>query len=334
MHTVTLIPGDGIGPEVTAAACEVIAAAGVAINWERVTAGAAAIDEFGTPLPQPVLASITKNKVALKGPLTTPVAGGFPSVNVSLRKKLDLYCNLRPVQSLAGIKTRYENIDLVIIRENTEGLYGGAEFPVGPDGAVASRSITRAASRRIAEFAFEYAVQRGRKKITAVHKANILKKTDGLFLACCREVARAYPDIAYGEMIVDNLCLQLVQDPHQFDVLVLPNLYGDIVSDLCSGFVGGLGLVPGANIGRECSIFEAVHGSAPDLAGKNQANPTALILSAALMLEQLGEKEAAGRIRQAVERVLKEGTRLTPDLGGRATTAQYTEALCKALQKT
>ncbi|HHW54125.1 MAG: isocitrate/isopropylmalate dehydrogenase family protein [bacterium] len=334
MHTVTLIPGDGIGPEVTAAACEVIAAAGVAINWERVTAGAAAIDEFGTPLPQPVLASIAKNKVALKGPLTTPVAGGFPSVNVSLRKKLDLYCNLRPVQSLAGIKTRYENIDLVIIRENTEGLYGGAEFPVGPDGAVASRSITRAASRRIAEFAFEYAVQRGRKKITAVHKANILKKTDGLFLACCREVARAYPDIAYGEMIVDNLCLQLVQDPHQFDVLVLPNLYGDIVSDLCSGFVGGLGLVPGANIGRECSIFEAVHGSAPDLAGKNQANPTALILSAALMLEQLGEKEAAGRIRQAVERVLKEGTRLTPDLGGRATTAQYTEALCKALQKT
>lgn len=334
MHTVTLIPGDGIGPEVTAAACEVIAAAGVAINWEKVTAGAAAIDEFGTPLPQPVLASITKNKVALKGPLTTPVAGGFPSVNVSLRKKLDLYCNLRPVQSLAGIKTRYENIDLVIIRENTEGLYGGAEFPVGPDGAVASRSITRAASRRIAEFAFEYAVQRGRKKITAVHKANILKKTDGLFLACCREVARAYPDIAYGEMIVDNLCLQLVQDPHQFDVLVLPNLYGDIVSDLCSGFVGGLGLVPGANIGRECSIFEAVHGSAPDLAGKNQANPTALILSAALMLEQLGEKEAAGRIRQAVERVLKEGTRLTPDLGGRATTAQYTEALCKALQKT
>ncbi|MDI9568041.1 MAG: isocitrate/isopropylmalate family dehydrogenase, partial [Bacillota bacterium] len=311
MHTVTLIPGDGIGPEVTAAACEVIAAAGVAINWERVTAGAAAIDEFGTPLPQPVLASIAKNKVALKGPLTTPVAGGFPSVNVSLRKKLDLYCNLRPVQSLAGIKTRYENIDLVIIRENTEGLYGGAEFPVGPDGAVASRSITRAASRRIAEFAFEYAVQRGRKKITAVHKANILKKTDGLFLACCREVARAYPDIAYGEMIVDNLCLQLVQDPHQFDVLVLPNLYGDIVSDLCSGFVGGLGLVPGANIGRECSIFEAVHGSAPDLAGKNQANPTALILSAALMLEQLGEKEAAGRIRQAVERVLKEGTRLT-----------------------
>lgn len=334
MHTVTLIPGDGIGPEVTAAACEVIAAAGVAINWEKVTAGAAAIDEFGTPLPQPVLASIAKNKVALKGPLTTPVAGGFPSVNVSLRKKLDLYCNLRPVQSLAGIKTRYENIDLVIIRENTEGLYGGAEFPVGPDGAVASRSITRAASRRIAEFAFEYAVQRGRKKITAVHKANILKKTDGLFLACCREVARAYPDIAYGEMIVDNLCLQLVQDPHQFDVLVLPNLYGDIVSDLCSGFVGGLGLVPGANIGRECSIFEAVHGSAPDLAGKNQANPTALILSAALMLEQLGEKEAAGRIRQAVERVLKEGTRLTPDLGGRATTAQYTEALCKALQKT
>ena len=199
---------------------------------------------------------------------------------------------------------------------------------------MATRIITRAASHRIAEFAFAYAAKRGRKKVTAVHKANILKKTDGLFLACCREVARAYPDIAYGEMIVDNLCLQLVQDPHQFDVLVLPNLYGDIVSDLCSGFVGGLGLVPGANIGRECSIFEAVHGSAPDLAGKNQANPTALILSAALMLEQLGEKEAAGRIRQAVERVLKEGTRLTPDLGGRATTAQYTEALCKALQKT
>ncbi|MGI6142958.1 MAG: isocitrate/isopropylmalate dehydrogenase family protein [bacterium] len=333
MHTVTLIPGDGIGPEVTAAACEVIVAAGVSINWETVAAGTAAIEEFGTPLPQQVLDSVTKNKVALKGPVTTPVAGGFPSVNVSLRKKLDLYCNLRPVQSLPGVNTRYENIDLVIIRENTEGLYGGVEFPAGPDAVVATRIITRAASHRIAEFAFAYAAKRGRKKVTAVHKANILKKTDGLFLACCRDVAQAFPSIAYEEIIIDNLCLQLVQNPHQFDILVLPNLYGDIVSDLCSGFVGGLGLVPGANIGRECSIFEAVHGSAPDLAGKNQANPTALILSSVIMLEHLGEREAARRIRQAVETVLKEGTRLTPDLGGCATTTQYTAALCKALLK-
>ena len=331
VHNITLIPGDGIGPEIAAAARQVIDASGVQINWEVVAAGADVIEQYGTPLPTQVLDSIKKNKVALKAPVTTPVGGGFRSVNVALRKELDLYANLRPAQSLPSIITRFSDVDLVIVRENTEDLYAGVEHMVGDNAAESIKIITREASERIARFAFDYAVKHNRKKVTAVHKANIMKLSDGLFLRCAREVAAQYPQIQYEEVIVDAMSMKLVQNPNQYDVLVLPNLYGDIISDLCAGLVGGVGVAPGANIGTEYAVFEAVHGSAPDIAGQNKANPLALILSGIMMLEYLGEGAAAQRITTAVEKVLQQGTDLTPDLGGKATTTQMTAAILQHL---
>jgi len=331
-YTVTLIPGDGIGPEVVAATVRVLTATGIPFEWETQIAGAGAIGEFGTPLPPRVLESIRRNKVALKGPTETPVATGHRSVNVELRKQLDLYANLRPVESLPGVKSRYERVDLVVVRENTEDLYSGLEHVVVPGVVESLKIITEKASTRIAQFAFDYARPHGRKKVTAVHKANIMKLSDGLFLDCCRRVAKEHPDVAYEEVIVDNACMQLVLDPQRFDVLLLENLYGDIVSDLCAGFVGGLGMAPGANIGVSAALFEAVHGSAPDLAGKNLANPIALILSGALMLDHLREHDAAGRVRQAVRAVLAEGHALTRDLGGAAGTTEIAEAIARRVQ--
>jgi len=322
-YRVSLISGDGIGPEITQATKEVIAATGVKIVWEEVLAGQKAIEKENHPLPEKTLRSIKKNKVALKGPLATPIASGFPSVNVLLRKKLNLYANVRPAKTLEGIKSQFKNIDLIILRENTEDLYSGIEHIVAPGVVESIKVITKKASIRIAEFGFRYAQKNGRKKITAIHKANIMKLSDGLFLDCARKVSKKFPKIAYNEMIVDNACMQLVLHPHQFDILLLENLYGDIVSDLAAGLVGGLGVVPAANIGEKGAIFEAVHGTAPDIAGKNKANPTALILSGAMMLDYLGEKDAAGKIRQAIRRVLKKGTDLTADLGGNASTAAF-----------
>ncbi len=326
-YTATLIPGDGIGPEVAAAAVRVLSATGVAFEWETEPAGLSAIGEHGTPLPPRVLESVRRNKIALKGPTETPVAGGHRSVNVALRKELDLYANLRPVKTLPGIKSRYEGVDLVVVRENTEDLYSGLEHVVVPGVVESIKIITERASTRIAMFAFDYAQAHGRKRVTAVHKANIMKLSDGLFLDCCRVVAKQYPGIAYDEIIVDNCCMQLVLDPTRFDLLLLENLYGDIVSDLCAGFIGGLGLAPGANIGESVAVFEAVHGSAPDIAGKNLANPTALVLSSAMMLDHLGEREAAARVRHAVHEVLREGKKLTRDLGGSAGTTEIAEAI-------
>lgn len=331
-HNVTLLTGDGIGPEIAAAARQVIDATGVQINWEEVAAGADMIDQHGTPLPAQVLDSIKKNKVALKAPITTPVGGGFRSVNVTLRKELDLYANLRPAKSLPAVVTRYQDVDLVIVRENTEDLYAGVEHMVGKDAAESIKIITREASERIARFAFDYAREHGRKKVTAVHKANIMKLSDGLFLRCVQDVAANYPDIEYEDVIVDALSMKLVQDPHQYDVLVLPNLYGDIISDLCAGLVGGVGVAPGANIGTDYAVFEAVHGSAPDIAGQNKANPLALILSGIMMLEYLGEGVAAQGIRKAVDKVLQRTTDITPDLGGTATTSQMTAAIIAQLK--
>ncbi|MDS1028969.1 isocitrate/isopropylmalate dehydrogenase family protein [Bacillota bacterium LX-D] len=331
-HNVTLIPGDGIGPEISAAAKKVIDATGVEINWEIVEAGEKVIAKEGTPLPQYVLDSIKKNKVALKGPLTTPIGTGFRSVNVALRKELNLYANLRPAKSLPNVLSRYTDIDLVIVRENTEDLYAGIEHMVGEDAAESIKIITRKASERIVKYAFEYAVREGRKKVTAVHKANIMKCTDGLFLAIAREVAQKYPQIQFEDKIVDNMCMQLVQRPEAFDVLVLPNLYGDIVSDLCAGLVGGLGLAPGANIGEEYAVFEPVHGSAPDIAGQNKSNPLAILMSGILMLEHLGEQAAARNIMEAIKAVLTEKISLTGDLGGNATTDQLADAIISKLQ--
>ena len=330
-YRVSLISRDGIGPEITQATKEVIAATGVKIVWEEVLAGQKAIEKENHPLPEKTLRSIKKNKVALKGPLATPIASGFPSVNVLLRKKLNLYANVRPAKTLEGIKSQFKNIDLIILRENTEDLYSGIEHIVAPGVVESIKVITKKASIRIAEFGFRYAQKNGRKKITAIHKANIMKLSDGLFLDCARKVSKKFPKIAYNEMIVDNACMQLVLHPHQFDILLLENLYGDIVSDLAAGLVGGLGVVPAANIGEKGAIFEAVHGTAPDIAGKNKANPTALILSGAMMLDYLGEKDAAGKIRQAIRRVLKKGTDLTADLGGNASTAEFTKAILKAI---
>ena len=288
-HRVTLIPGDGIGPELAEATRRVLDATGVEFEWETVDAGEAVIAEYGTPLPDHVLDSIRRNRVALKGPITTPVGEGFRSVNVTLRQALGLYANLRPARSMKGLETRYEDVDLVIVRENTEDLYAGIEHMVGPDAAESIKIITRAASERIARFAFDYAVANGRRKVTAVHKANIMKLSDGLFLESCRTVAAEYEGrVEFEDRIVDNMCMQLVQKPDLYDVLVLPNLYGDIVSDLAAGLVGGLGVAPGANIGTEAAVFEPVHGSAPKYAGQDKANPTALILSGALMLRHLG----------------------------------------------
>jgi isocitrate dehydrogenase (NAD+) len=326
-YTVTLIPGDGIGPEVVAAAVRVLTATGVEFQWETQIAGASAIGEHGTALPPHVLDSVRKNKVALKGPTETPVGTGHRSVNVELRKTLDLYANLRPVQTLPGVKSRYDGVDLVVVRENTEDLYSGLEHVVVPGVVESIKIITAKASTRIAKYAFEYARTHGRKRITAVHKANIMKLSDGLFLDCCRTVAKGYPEVTYDEMIVDNTCMQLVLDPTRFDMLLLENLYGDIVSDLCAGFIGGLGLAPGANIGDDGALFEAVHGSAPDIAGKNLANPMALILSGAMMLDHLNEQKAADRVRDAVHAVLKEGQKLTRDLGGTAGTTEIAEAI-------
>jgi isocitrate dehydrogenase (NAD+) len=331
-HRVTLIPGDGIGPELAEATRRVLEATGVAFEWEHQDAGEAMIAAHGTPLPDAVLESIKRNKVALKGPITTPVGGGFRSANVTLRQALGLYANLRPARSMQGLETRYEGVDLVIVRENTEDLYAGIEHMVGPDAAESIKIITRAASERIARFAFEYAVANGRHKVTAVHKANIMKLSDGLFLESCRTVAAGYEGrIEFEDRIVDNMCMQLVQKPDLYDVLVLPNLYGDIVSDLCAGLVGGLGVAPGANIGTEAAVFEPVHGSAPKYAGQNKANPTALILSGVLMLRHLDEHAAADRVETALRSVIADGRRTTYDLGGEAGTSQFADAIIEAM---
>jgi len=326
-YTVTLIPGDGIGPEVSAAAVRVLTATGVAFEFETENAGAEAMGREGVALPPRVLDSIRRNKLALKGPTGTPVGTGHRSVNVELRKTLDLYANVRPVRTLPGVKSRYDGVDLVIFRENTEDLYSGLEHVVVPGVVESIKIITEKASTRIARYAFAYARSHGRKRITAVHKANIMKLSDGLFLDCCRRVAAEYEDITYDEMIVDNCCMQLVLDPTRFDSLLLPNLYGDIVSDLCAGFIGGLGMAPGANIGETTAVFEAVHGTAPDIAGKNKANPMALILSSAMLLDHIGESGAAARVRKAVNEVLREGKKMTGDLGGTAGTTEVAEAI-------
>jgi isocitrate dehydrogenase (NAD+) len=331
LHTITLIPGDGIGPEVTEAVIRIIAAAGVDITWDRHNAGLLAFNETGETLPEALLASARRNKVALKGPVTTPVGEGFTSVNVGLRQAMDLYANLRPVKNLPGVVSRFENVDLVIVRENTEDLYAGLEHTVVKGVVESLKIIPEAASTRIAEFAFRYARRYGRKRVTAIHKANIMKLSDGLFIECARTVAKEYPDITYDERIVDAACMQLVMTPERFDVLLLPNLYGDIVSDLCAGLVGGLGIVPGANLGTENAVFEAVHGSAPDIAGKNAANPTALLQSALMMLRHIGEDAAADRIWAALMRVLSDGRLRTRDLGGSATTSAYADAIVAAL---
>src|SRR5205809_2912822 len=306
-HTITLIPGDGIGPEVTAAVVRIFTAAGLQIEWDRQDAGVIAFKRFGMTLPPALLESVKQNKVALKGPVTTPIGEGFTSVNVGLRKALDLFSNLRPVKNLAGVPSRFQGVDLVIVRENTEDLYAGLEHVIVPGIVESLKIITAKASTRIARFAFEHARAFGRKRVTAIHKANIMKLSDGLFLESCRAVAREFTDIGYDERIVDAACMHLVMHPEKLDVLVLPNLYGDIVSDLCAGLVGGLGVVPGANIGTDAAVFEAVHGSAPDIADQNLANPTALLLSGLLMLDHIGERAAASRIRQALTRVLAAG---------------------------
>ena len=330
-HRVTLIPGDGVGPELAEATMRVLEAGDAGLEWERVEAGAAVIDRYGTPLPESVIESIRANRVALKGPLTTPIGSGFRSVNVALRRALDLYANLRPARSMVGVPAKWLDVDLVIVRENTEDLYTGIEHMVGNDAAEATKIITRSASERIARFAFDYAVAHGRRKVTAVHKANILKLTDGLFLESCRRVAEGYPGIEFDERIVDNLCMQLVQKPQAYDVLVLPNLYGDIVSDLAAGLVGGLGVAPGANIGADAAVFEPVHGSVPKYAGLDRADPTAMILSGVLMLRHLGEAEAADRVEAAVRHVIAEGRAVTPDLGGTVGTQAMADAIAEAI---
>ena len=326
-HNVTLIPGDGIGPEVALAARRVVDASGAGINWHVVDAGESQLEKYGTPLPRHVLDAVRADGTALKGPITTPVGVGFRSVNVALRKEFDLYANLRPARSFPGVESRYKNVDLVVVRENTEDLYAGIEHMIGDSAAESIKLITRAGSERIARYAFDYAVNNGRGKATCVHKANIMKCTDGLFLDTCRAVAADYPQIEFEDKIVDACCMQLVQRPEDFDVLVLPNLYGDIVSDLCAGLTGGLGLAPSANIGKGAAIFEAVHGSAPKHAGKNDANPTALILSAVMMLRHLGEAAAANRIESAVLALLSEGRLVTRDLGGNLGTAEFADAV-------
>jgi len=333
-HYCTLIPGDGIGPEVAQAAVRAVEATGVDIVWRRAELNEAIILESGKTLPQYLLDSLNETRVGLKGPVTTPVAGGFQSVNVALRKTLDLFANVRPVRTLPGIKTRFEDvhIDMVIFRENTEDLYSGLEHEVVKDVVTSLKVITRTASERIARYAFYYAKKNGRKQVAAIHKANIMKLADGLFLRCCRETAQQFPEIQYKELIVDNASMQLVIRPETFDVLLLPNLYGDIVSDLAAGLVGGLGIVPGANMGETHAVFEAVHGSAPDIAGQGKANPTALMLSAVMLLIHLGETEAANQLQSAVEAVYREGKHLTGDVGGSASTEEFTEAVLHAIK--
>ncbi len=330
-HAVTLLAGDGIGPEVTEAAVRVLEAAGVAIEWDRVEAGGEVIAKYGTPVPEPVLQSIRRRGVALKGPITTPVGEGFRSANVTLRQNLDLYACIRPVRSLPGVRTRFEGVDLIVVRENTEDLYSGLEHRVTAGVVESIKVVTERACLRIARYAFALARRLGRSKVTAVHKANIMKLTDGLFLECCRRVARDHRDIEFGDVIVDNCAMQLVRDPTQFDVLLLGNLYGDIMSDLCAGLVGGLGVVPGANVGDDVAVFEAVHGSAPDIAGKGLANPTAVILSSVEMMKHLGELSAATRIEAAVHATLVEPLLRTRDLGGNATTDEFTKSVIERL---
>src|ERR1044072_924040 len=322
-HIITLIPGDGIGPEVSAAVVQIVEASGVQVEWETHYAGAQALEKFGDTLPQELLDSIIRNKVALKGPITTPVGKGFTSVNVGLRKTLDLYANLRPVRALPNVPCRYPELDLIVVRENTEDLYSGIEHVVVPGVVESLKIITEKASTRIARFAFEYARRGSRRNVPAIHKANIMKLSDGLFLECFRKVSTDYPEIEADDKIVDNACMQLVMRPEQFDIMLLENLYGDIVSDLCAGLVGGLGLVPGANIGERGAVFEAVHGSAPDIAGQGIANPTALLQSGILMLRHLGEREAADRIENAMLKVYEEGKVRTRDVGGTANTAEF-----------
>lgn len=330
-HQVTCIPGDGIGPEITEAVVRVLDASGVKIDWEVVEAGEEVVAKFGKPLPDSVLDSIRRNRVALKGPITTPIGGGYTSANVELRKRLDLYACLRPAKSMPGIPCVYDNVDLFVVRENTEGLYSGIEHLVVPGVAESIKIITERSSLRIAEFAFALADREDRRKVTAVHKANIMKVADGLFLECCRKVARRYRQIEYEEMIIDATCQQLVMRPHRFDVMLMGNFYGDVLSDLVAGLVGGLGVCPGANIGEGVAVFEAVHGSAPDIAGRNMANPMALLRSAVLMLRHLGENEAAGRIQSATLAVVADPANHTRDLGGTATTTQMTDAIISHL---
>ncbi|OFW31886.1 MAG: isocitrate dehydrogenase [Candidatus Aquicultor primus] len=351
-YTITMIPGDGIGPEISEAMRRVVDSTGVQIDWEIQEAGADVMDKYGTPLPDQVIESVQRNKVAIKGPITTPVGTGFRSVNVALRKALDLYANLRPAYSLKGVKSRYEDIDLVIVRENTEDLYAGIEFEQGSDEAIeliefikerggklrfedagiSIKPISVSGSERIVRFAYEYARREGRKKVTAVHKANIMKYSDGLFLRVANEVGEDYPDIETEDRIVDNMCMQLVQKPELYDVLACPNLYGDILSDLCSGLIGGLGMAPGANIGEEHAVFEPVHGSAPKYAGLNKVNPTALILTSVLMLKHIGEREAADKVFNATRDVIAEGKNVTYDLGGTAGTSGIADAIIDKIQ--
>jgi isocitrate dehydrogenase (NAD+) len=331
MHKITLIPGDGIGPEVSEAMKMVLKASGVDIEWEEVEAGEAQIEKYGTPLPDHVIEAIKRNKIAIKGPITTPVGKGFKSVNVTLRQNLDLYINLRPVKSFKGIESRYSDVDLVIVRENTEDLYAGIEHKIGDYAAESIKLITKPASKRIVEFAFEYAKNNQRSTVTAVHKANIMKLSDGLFLNTAREVAEENKEIKFNDLIVDAAAMNLVINPQKYDVMVMPNLYGDILSDLCAGLVGGLGIIPGANIGKDYAVFEAVHGSAPDIAGQNKANPTALIQSAIMMLKHIGEYDHAAKIENALSKVFIDGKVLTTDLGGTATTTEFAEEICKNL---
>ena len=328
---VSLIPGDGVGPEVTGAAVRILEAAGVRINWDLQEAGAAALKTFGTPIPDALVSSLRRTHMALKGPLETQIGQGYRSINVHLRKTFNLYANLRPTRSFEGVQAPFRNVDLVVVRESTEDLYAGIEHQVTPGVVESVKVITARASTRIARFAFDYARSNGRKSVTAIHKANIMKLSDGLFLKCARRVAADYKDVKYDEQIVDAACMRLVTNPRAFDVLLLENLYGDIVSDLCAGLVGGLGMVPGANYGERGAIFEAVHGTAPDIAGKNVANPVAAILSGAMLADYLGHKDAGVRIRGAIGDVLRAGHTLTPDLGGNATTSQMTEAILNAM---
>jgi isocitrate dehydrogenase (NAD+) len=331
-YKITLIPGDGIGPEITSAVIRVLEATGLKFEWERFEVGAEAFEHTGEYIPHDLIDSFERTHIGLKGPVTTPIGGGFPSINVTLRKKFELYANLRPIRNLPTVPTRYPDVDLVVVRENTEGLYSGIEHEVVPGVVESLKIITRKASIRIARFAFEYARKYKRKKIHSIHKANIMKLSDGLFIKCSREVSREYPEITYGEHIVDNTCMQLVTNPYQYDMLLLENLYGDIVSDLCAAFVGGLGLVPGANIGEGCAIFEAVHGSAPDIAGKHIANPTALMRSANMMLRHLGEDAAADLVRFSIHNVYRDKKHLTRDMGGTASTEEFADAVIEAMQ--
>ncbi|HZP62031.1 MAG TPA: isocitrate dehydrogenase (NAD(+)) [Terriglobales bacterium] len=331
-YTITLIPGDGIGPEVTQAAVRILEATGLSFRWESYAAGADAYSKYKEYIPKDLITSIERTRVALKGPITTPIGGGFSSINVQLRKRFDLYANFRPIRNLPHIPTRYPDVDLIIVRENTEGLYSGIEHEVIPGVVESLKIMTEKACTRISRFAFDYARKNNRKKIHAIHKANIMKLSDGLFLRCARDVAKEYPEITYAEHIVDNTCMQLVMNPYQYDMLLMENLYGDIISDLCAAFVGGLGMVPSANFGAECAIFEAVHGSAPDIAGKNIANPTAIIRCSLLMLRHLGEFDAALKIRNALEKVYRTRDKLTRDVGGKAGTSEFADSIIEAMQ--